>query len=143
MRRTLKILVVACLVAGDASAQEFVPTPPPELLQTTPVPSVTPTPLPSPKPRKRGWFSRILHPFGGGSSTKREMPEFKNPKLRGLVLDRQVSPQTIRLSEVRQLEAKLTLTNMGKRAVELDFPNDQRIEIFLMNSAEITLTRWS
>ncbi|MEP7015953.1 MAG: BsuPI-related putative proteinase inhibitor [Verrucomicrobiota bacterium] len=145
MRRSLELLIAVCLVAAHASAQEFVPTPAPELLQTTP--AATPqTPQtvqssPQPKPQKRGWFSRVLHPFGG--SSKRSVPDYKDPKLRGLALDLQISPETIRLSETRQLEVKLTVTNLGKRTVELDFPNDQRIEIFLMNSAEIILTRWS
>ena len=53
------------------------------------------------------------------------------------------SPQTVKLSEVRQLQIKLTVTNQGKRTVNLDFPNDRRIDIHLMNSAETILTRWS
>ena len=140
MRASVTLLVAVCLVAAQASGQEFVPTPPAELLP--PSPTATPTPGPSrpPKPQKRGWFSRILHPFG---SPKRVAPEYKDPKLRGLVLDLQVSPQTVKLSEVRQLEIKLTLINQGKASVQLDFANDQRIEIFLMDSAEIILTRWS
>ena len=142
MRRTLKLFVVACLVAGDGFAQEFVTTPPPELMQGSPTPTVTPTPGPTDKPRKRSWFNHVLHPFGGGSA-KPAMPDYKNPKLRGLVLDLQVSPQTIKLSEVRQLETRLTLTNKGKRAIDLDFPTDQRVEIYLMDTAEVTLTRWS
>lgn len=141
MRASVTLLITACLAAAQASGQEFVPTPPAELLQASPVPTATPTPKPSPPPRsqKRGWFSRVLHPF----SSRRVAPEYKNPKLRGLVLDLQISPQTVKLSEVRQLEVKLTLINQGKGTVDLDFANDQRIEIFLMDSAEIILTRWS
>jgi hypothetical protein len=82
----------------------------------------------------------MLHPF---SSAKRTAPEYKDPKLRGLVLDLQMSPQTIRLSEVRQVEVRVIVTNIGKHAVDLDFPNDQRIEILLRNAAETVLTRWS
>ncbi len=141
MRLSFTLLIAVCLVAAHAFAQEFVPTPSPDLVQTSPTPSLTPPPTPQPKAKKRGWLNRIFHPFGG--SSKRELPEYKNPKLRGLVLDLQISPQTIKLSEIRQLEVKLTATNLGKRAVELDFLNDQRIEIYLMNSAEIILTRWS
>ena len=55
----------------------------------------------------------------------------------------QVSPQTVKLSETRQVEIKLTLTNRSKRPVTLDFSNDQRIEIYLMNSVEVVLTKWS
>ncbi len=88
--------------------------------------------------KKRGWFGRILHPF---SSTR--LPQYQDPKLRGLALDLLVAPQTVKLSEVRQLEIKLTLTNQSKRPTTLDFPNDQRIEIYLKNSAEAILTKWS
>jgi Intracellular proteinase inhibitor len=97
-----------------------------------------PAPIPSPTPQKRGWMSRMLHPFSSASA-----PTYKNPKLRGLVVDLQVSPQTVKLSETRQLAIKLALTNRSKRAIELDFPADQRIEIYLMNSAEVVLTKWS
>jgi CHASE2 domain-containing sensor protein len=80
----------------------------------------------------------MLHPF---SSTP--APEWKDPKVRGLQLELQISPQPVKLSEVRQLRIKVTLTNHSKKGIELDFPNDQRIEIYLMNSAEIVLTKWS
>ena len=123
----------------------------PPAAESTPYPSSTPTASPSvatslgpvaaPSPAKRGWFGRILHPFGGGSSEA--PPQYSNPKLRGLIVDVQVSPQPVQLSEVRQLEVKVTLTNKGKRGVNLDFPNEQRIEIYLMTSAEVVLTRWS
>lgn len=99
-----------------------------------------PAPIQQPKPQKRSWFGRILHPFSGG---KPRAPEYGNPKLRGLVLDVQLSPQTVKLSEVRQLNVHVTLTNKGKQAVTLEFPNDQRIDIHLMNAADVVLTRWS
>ena len=140
MRRSSRLLLAACFLGGTAFAQEFVPTPAPELMQQSPTPMVMPTPQIKPTPKRRSLISRILHPFG---SSKRAIPEYKDPKLRGLTLDLQLSPPTVRLSEVRQLEVKLSVTNVGKRTAELDFANDQRIEIYLMNSAEITLTRWS
>ena len=87
-------------------------------------------------------MSRLLHPFSG-SGKKGAPPKYKDPKLRGLVLVLELSPQTVKLSEVRQLAIKATLTSKGKRGVDLDFPNDQRIEIHLMNSAEMVLTKWS
>ncbi len=94
-----------------------------------------------PAPARRSWMSRMLHPFSSGRGGA--PPAYKNPKLRGLVLSMELSPQPVRLSEVRQIEVRATLTNKGKRAVGLDFPNDQRIEIQIMNSAEIVLTTWS
>ena len=158
MRPSVRLLVAACLLASQAWAQEFVPAPPAE----TPPPEQTPQATPPPpeelleqspeeeeilqKPReqprrKRSWLSRLLNPFG--SSNKRVAPEYQDPKIRGLVLDLQISPQTVRLSEVRQLEVKLTVTNIGKRTASLDFAKSQRIEILLKNSAGTVLTRWS
>src|ERR1043166_3240715 len=140
MRRNLSSVCVACLLATNVSAQEFVPTPAPELPQTTPAAAAPPIQSPPAKSQKRGWFGRILHPFG---SSKRVLPEYKDPRLRGLVLELKTSPETVRLSEVRQLEVKVTLANEGKRSIELDFVDDQRIEIYLMNSSETVLTKWS
>ena len=85
-------------------------------------------------------MGRILHPLSGGAAAPRQI---RDPKLRGLVLNLQVTPQTVKLSEVRQLQIKLTVTNQGKKVVTMDFPNDQRIDIYLMNSAEMVLTKWS
>jgi len=96
---------------------------------------VTPTPLPI---RRRGWLSRVLHPF-----SPELVPQYKDPRLRGLSLDLQLTPQTVKLSEVRQLGIKLTLANLSKRPLALDFPTNQRIEIYLMDSAANILTKWS
>ena len=143
MRRLFLAVLAVCLAASQAPGQEFVPTPAAELLQNSPSPTPAPSPASKPKGgKKQSWINKMMHPFGG-SSSKRQAPEYADPKLRGLVLDLKVSPETIKLSEVRQLEVKVTLVNTGKRAAELDFANDQRIEIFLMNSSDIVLTRWS
>src|SRR5438552_13480079 len=94
---------------------------------------------PAPTPaRKRGWLSRVLHPF-----SPNVVPQYKDPRLRGLALDLQITPQTVKLSEVRQLSVKVTLANLSKRPVTLDFPTSQRIEIYLMDSAGGILTKWS
>jgi len=85
---------------------------------------------------KRNWLSRMLHPSP-------RLPQYKDPKLRGLELQLQISPQPLKLSETRQMEVKAILVNRGKRAIELNFPTDQRIEIYLRNSAEQILTKWS
>jgi hypothetical protein len=88
--------------------------------------------------KKRSLLSRIFHPF---SSTS--LPEYKDPRLRGLTLDLLVTPQIVKLSEIRQLQVKVIATNLGKRAVTLDFSTDQRIEIYLRNAAETILTKWT
>src|SRR5215469_14205316 len=118
MKRRLVLLVLMVFVTGAMFGQD-----------------VTPTPTLG---WKRGWFSRILHPF-----SPTVVPQYKDPRLRGLALDLQITPQTVKLSEVRQLNVKVTLANLSKRPVTLDFPTSQRIEIFLMNSAGEVLTKWS
>src|SRR5499433_2964084 len=110
MKRRLVLLVLIAFVAGAMFGQDVMPTPTPA--------------------RKRGWLSRILHPF-----SPNVVPQYKDPRLRGLALDLQITPQTVKLSEVRQLSVKLTLANLSKRPVTLDFPTTQRIEIYLTNSA--------
>jgi hypothetical protein len=106
------------LVVGGIFAQDTMPTPTPA--------------------RRRGWLSRLLHPF-----SPETVRQYKDARLRGLTLELQISPQTIKLSEVRQLGIKVTLANLSKRPVTLDFPTNQRIEIYLMNSEGDILTRWS
>src|SRR6266700_145104 len=116
MKRRLVLLVLIVFVAGAMVGQD-----------------VTPTPT-----RRRGWLSRILHPF-----SPEVVPQYKDPRLRGLALDLQIMPQTVKLSEVRQLGIKVTLANLSKRPVTLDFPTNQRIEIYLRNSVGDILTKWS
>ena len=117
MRRVLLVFVMV-LVAHAVFGQDPAPT-------TTPA-------------RRRGWFSRILHPF-----SPEIIPQYKDPRLRGLALDLQITPQTVKLSEVRQIAVKVTVANLSKRPVALDFATNQRIEIYLMDSAGEILTRWS
>jgi intracellular proteinase inhibitor BsuPI len=90
-------------------------------------------------PAKRTWLGRMLHPFNSAS----RLPEYNDPRLRGLVLRLELSPQPVKLSEVRLLNVKVTLTNMSKRPIELQFPDEQRIEVYLLNSTERVLTKWS
>jgi Intracellular proteinase inhibitor len=87
-------------------------------------------------PPKRSWFGRMFHPSP-------RLPQYKDPRIRGLDLQVQISPQPLKLSETRQMEVKVVVTNRGKHAITLDFPTDQRIEIYLRNSAELVLTKWS
>jgi hypothetical protein len=116
-RRAIAHVLVFCVV-GSLFAQDAVPT-------STPA-------------RKRGWLGRLLHPFSPDA-----VPQYKDARLRGLTVDLQITPQTIKLSEVRQLGIKLMLANVSKRPVTLDFPTNQRVEIYLMNSEGTILTKWS
>src|SRR5437764_4109289 len=93
---------------------------------------------PTATPHRRGWLGRMIHPF-----SSEPIPQYRDPRLRGLVLDLQLSPETAKLSEVRQLAVKVTVTNRARRPVALEFPTNQRIEIYLKNSAGQILTKWS
>ena len=94
---------------------------------------------PAPAQEKRSWLGRVFHPFGASE----KIPEYKNRKLRGLVLAVELPEGAVKLSEMRQLPVRVTLTNRGDRAVELSFPSEQRIEILLHDSAGRVVTRWS
>ena len=118
MKRCFVLLVLVVFVAGAMVGQD-----------------VTSTPTPA---RKRGWLGRMLHPF-----SPNVVPQYKDPRLYGLALDLQITPQTVKLSEVRQLNVKVTLANLSKRPVTLDFHTTQRIEIYLTTSAGDVLTKWS
>jgi hypothetical protein len=118
MKRRIILLLLATLLAGGILGQDVAPT-------------SSPT-------RKRNWLSRILHPF-----SPEVVPQYKDPRLRGLAVDLQITPQTVKLSEVRQLGVKVTLINLSKRPLALDFPTNQRIEIYLMDSGGTILTKWS
>ena len=124
------------VLAGILPAQDETPAP---IAAPSNTPIRAPTPITTTTLHKRGWIGRALHPF----SSSEVLPKYNDRKLRGLVLELQISPQPVRLSEVRQLEAKLTVTNLGKHMITLDFPTDQRIEIRLLNAADEVLTKWS
>lgn len=117
MSRSLALALLSLAVAARSLAQE---------------------PTPQTQANRHGWINRLLHPFHSSPA-----PNYKDPRIRGFVLDLKLSPQPVKLSEVRQLEVRITLTNASKRAIPLDFPTDQRIEIYLRDSSESILTKWS
>src|SRR3954467_4415082 len=116
MSRALTFIIVSFALAARLAAQE-----------------------PTATAEKRSWLSRMLHPFQSSNPA----PNYKDPRLRGLVLELKLSPEPVKLSEIRQLQVNLSLKNVGKRAVVLDFPSEQRFEIYLRNSTEAILTIWS
>src|SRR5437773_9745332 len=97
MTRRIILLLLLLLMAGNIFGQDSAPT-------STPG-------------RRRGWLRRILHPF-----SPEVVPHCKDRMLRGLALDLPIITQTVKLSEVRQLGVKVTLANLSKRPVPLDFP---------------------
>src|SRR5260370_41609975 len=109
MKQRIVLLVLLFAVIGHSLAQETAPTA---------------------TPRRRSWLGRMLHPF-----SSEPIPQYKDPRLRGLAVDFQTTPQTVKLSEVRQLGIKVTFTNKSKHPLTLEFPTNQRIENYLRNSA--------
>ena len=117
MRRAAVPLLLALAFSGSAFAQET---------------------QSSPAPQRRGWISRMLHPF-----PSERLPDYKDPRIRGLALSLELSAQPVKLSEIRQLEVKFTLINKARNPITLEFPGSQRFEIYLRNSAEKVLATWS
>jgi len=117
MKRALAPLLFLLFLSGSALAQETEA---------------------SPTPQRRGWMSRMLHPF-----TSERLPEYKDSRLRGLAISLQLSPQPVKLSEVRQLEVNFALINKAKTPITLEFTTTQRFEIYLRDSAGKILATWS
>src|SRR5207237_8286167 len=78
----------------------------------------------SPSPG-RSFFSRILHPFG----SSHKAPKYRDARLRGLLLELEVSGEAVRLSEVRQLHIRARLINLGVYPVSRVFPTSQPLHI--------------
>ena len=76
------------------------------LLAAGPVLSQNASPAPDRQgsPAKRGWMSRMFHPF---SSPK--APQYKDTRIRGLDIEIQTSPHPLKLSETRQMEVEGTI----------------------------------
>jgi hypothetical protein len=86
----------------------------------------------------KGWdlhFQMPQLPFAG----KKEKPT----RSLGLEMTLTLSPQTVQLSETRQIIATIRLTNKTKRAVQLQFPTSQRFDVWLHNGAGKTIEQWS
>lgn len=140
MIRPAIIFSIVIATAAKLLAQGTTPSATPAATSSVLAPAAaTPTPITTTTLQKRGLIGRIFHPL----SSAEVLPKYNDRKLRGLILDLQVSPQPVRLSEIRQLEIKVTVTNMGSHMIPLDFPTDQRIEVQLLNSADAVLTKWS
>ncbi|HEX8076914.1 MAG TPA: hypothetical protein VF511_03795, partial [Chthoniobacterales bacterium] len=102
MSRSLAIAVLSLALTAQLAAQESTATP----------------------EKRGGWFTRMLHPFQSSNAA----PNYKDARLRGLVLEMKLSPEPVKLSEVRQLQVDISLKNVSKRGVVLDFPSEQRFE---------------
>lgn len=127
MKRALVPLLLVSALSASSFAQQTEATPPAAAARQEA----------TPRGEKRSWFSR-LNPFASDP-----LPEYKDAQLRGLILSLQLGPQPIKLSETRQMQVSIRLTNKAKRPITLDFPDAQRFEIYLRSSGGKILTTWS
>jgi len=64
-------------------------------------------------------------------------------RTRTLALQMQLSPVPVRLSETRQITARLQLTNCSGKYVQMEFPTTQRIDVVVTDANGRTLSQWS
>jgi hypothetical protein len=60
-----------------------------------------------------------------------------------LTMTMKLDPAAVRLPETRVVEVKVAVVNRARKAVQLDFPTSQRIEVLLKDEAGRVLSRWS
>ena len=65
------------------------------------------------------------------------------PLTRELQMEMTLDPEKVNLSETRQIQATLSLTNRSKKLVQLEFPTTQRIEVVVRNSRGKSVVQWS
>lgn len=96
----------------------------------------------APSPTPRSFFSKMLHPFGGGGA---RVGDQSRPvrSAKGLELKVEISPLPLSLAEARQFKVSLSLSNRGKQFVQLGFPTTQRIEVLVRDRSGKLVTQWS
>ncbi|MEI8340996.1 MAG: BsuPI-related putative proteinase inhibitor [Verrucomicrobiota bacterium] len=62
---------------------------------------------------------------------------------KNLILNMELSPLPLKLSETRQLKAVISLTNKSRKIVSLDFPTTQRFEIVVRDKSGKQVFQWS
>ena len=96
---------------------------------------------PSATPPPPGLLHRVLHPFGGDTPTP--APKTRDLNFKSLEMGLTLEPAAPRLSEDRAVKVTVTLTNKGKKLLQLDFPTTQRIEVQVKNRAGKMVVQWS
>ena len=89
--------------------------------------------------RPPGLLNRLLHPIHKDEA----VGDTAKPVWHGLALVLTLDPQPLKLSAAHQLKVSLLLINKSKKAVQLDFPTTQRIEVVVKNAAGKMLEQWS
>jgi len=91
----------------------------------------------------RMWNStQKLNPFDRGLKP-RAAKERKPVNLKSIIAQVTVDPAAPKLSEQRQMNVTLRLTNKGKRLAQLEFPTTQRVEGILRDKIGNVIERWS
>src|SRR5260370_31675722 len=108
MKQRVVLLVLLFAIIGRSLGQEAVPTA---------------------TPRGRSWLGRMLHPF-----SSEPIPQYKDPRLRGLAVGLKITPEAVKLSEGRPLGIKVTVKKRSKHPRTLAFPTNQRHAIYFTNS---------
>jgi hypothetical protein len=75
----------------------------------------------------KGMFGSLKHDRQGGSAA----------------LALSVEPSEFSLSQTGELDVSLKITNAKKHEIEINYPNDQRLEVLTKDSSGNVITRWS
>jgi len=95
-------------------------------------------------PRKPDFVQRTLK--ASMEAVKKPFSNFgkaQPPLTRELEVQMTLSPEPVNLSETRQIQATISLTNKSKKLVQLEFPTTQRIEVVVTNSQGKSVAQWS
>jgi hypothetical protein len=60
-----------------------------------------------------------------------------------LTMTMQLDPAVVKFPETRVLEVTIAVSNKSRKAVQMDFPTSQRIEVLVKNETGRILSRWS
>ena len=82
-------------------------------------------------------------PFLGKSKARTAAKNGAKIRTRSLAMEMRLTPLPVKLSETRYLGVRITLENISKRSVQLEFPTSQRIDILIINEAGALISRWS
>ncbi len=91
-----------------------------------------------PKPQKPPAGQRIKKFFTGMFGSLKHAQKGSDT---ALVLS--VDPSDFSLSQTSELDVSLRITNAKKNEIEINYPNDQRLEVLTKNSSGNVIARWS
>lgn len=90
--------------------------------------------------QKPGLMTRMANVFHGSGS---EAEKAGAVQTKNLILNMELSPLPLKLSETRQLKVVISLVNKSKKTVNLEFPTTQRFEILVRDKSGKQVVQWS